>query len=550
MRIGIINVANLTRVRETFHPGWRAVTTIIFLFSVFFWWAAAHQLKSLSPLVEDEALRTRTLVLAAATLIPLTVALFRRNDFARLFFVLALLLNTVTITLLLLLLAVGLVPSVPSWEGMTMLLALIGVLFFLMVYDRYLVTPCYVLSRSLMPFGRWKAYRQQVVYVLRLWSGEWKGVEPSREAGAGERLYPTSGALYRLALGALSFAVGIVICIAAVFGLLNEEFLPAAGRLELSRAWHLLTSFQLTNPTELSTGSWVFQAVTSILVLLLGFFCFFIFGYFRTQWRRENLLIHRTPLLQHMTPSDLLLLRSFSDDVKYVGRHQSIWTLIFKAYSWEFTFEQLIVNRLKYLGQVRLLDVQEEREGLVKKRGLRLIARLLGAGTLRRLLISLFPAVWYRLPAQGGVRYYIKAVGGRREWEEEMEKAMSLARLIVVLLGTTPSLNWEMKRIEQLRLSGKTLFVMPPLILKKNYLARWQRFVELVCVPRGYDRRLLLEKVHPKRVLAVVVRENTLVIITGKTGTQRFYESALDVAALLAVGDPAQSAGMIPKYLA
>lgn len=39
-------------------------------------------------------------------------------------------------------------------------------------------------------------------------------------------------------------------------------------------------------------------------------------------------------------------------------------------------------------------------------------------------------------------------------------------------------------------------------------------------------------------------------IIVGKASSQPPYESALDVAAILAVGDPAQSAGMILKYLA
>jgi hypothetical protein len=50
-------------------------------------------------------------------------------------------------------------------------------------------------------------------------------------------------------------------------------------------------------------------------------------------------------------------------------------------------------------------------------------------------------------------------------------------------------------------------------------------------------------------MLAVIVRESTLVIITGESSSQMFYESALDVAAVLAVADPAQSGKMIPKYL-
>jgi hypothetical protein len=39
------------------------------------------------------------------------------------------------------------------------------------------------------------------------------------------------------------------------------------------------------------------------------------------------------------------------------------------------------------------------------------------------------------------------------------------------------------------------------------------------------------------------------VVITGKKSSQKFYESALDVAALLTVADPEQSRKLIPKYL-
>lgn len=122
---------------------------------------------------------------------------------------------------------------------------------------------------------------------------------------------------------------------------------------------------------------------------------------------------------------------------------------------------------------------------------MRHVGRVVGRDRLRSFLISVFPAIWYKLPAQGGVRYYVEGGKDEKKWQAAVKQAMSLARLVVVMLGTTLSLTEEMELIEQLRLSEKTLFVMPSLILKKNYLARWQRFVELVCVPRGYDRELL-----------------------------------------------------------
>lgn len=563
MRIGLINVTYLTRVRETFKPGWRIFVTITFLLSVFFWLAGLHQLKSLAPLVEDETIRMRMLILAAAVLPPSAFALFRKNDFARLLLVLETIVNIATISLLLLL-AVALIylnSSESLQSDAAKFFAILGGLFVITIYERYLIRPCLVLLLSLMPFGRWKAYRQQVVYSLRLWSGQWKGLEEPQEAGVGVKPYLTAGARYRLALGWVSFVLGVVINGVALLGLANEEIIPAICRLELTRAWHMIRNFQPTDP-----GGWLdtaLQATNSLLVLLLGFFFFFMFGYFWTQWQRENVVIYRVPLLQHMTPSDLLLLRSFSDDSKYVARNQSIWAAIFRVYGWSFTFEQLIVNRLRYLGRVRLIDMEQDREELLRNWGRRLIDRVRHAGLrgllmsaspavwyrLRKLLISVFPAVWHKLPTKGGVRYYIDAGKDEKRWQKEIEQAMSLSRVVIVLLGTSESLTWEMRRIiERPHLMEKTLFVMPPLIRKKNFRARWEQFTDFVCAAYGCERRLL-EKVNPKRVLAVVVRGNTLVVISGKGNSQTFYESALDVATIFAVTDYAQSGKLIPKYL-
>jgi hypothetical protein len=537
LRIGLINVTKLTRVRDTFKPVWRIIATVTFLLSVFFWLAAAHRLKSLSQVVYDPTVRTRALILAVVVLPPLAAAMFRRSDFGRLFFALATAFNLATISLFMLVCVYMIASSQGAEQAFFALMLLLP--FMLWVYH---VVPCYVLFFSLIPFGRWKAYRQQVNYSLRLWSGEWKGPDGHHEVGPGEKLYLTPGAGYRLALGWLSFAFGVVILTASLFSLVNSEFVPAVRRLELSRAWRMVSGFQTTPPGDWpSTAS---QVTDFALVLLIASFCFFVFGYFLTQWRRENVTVYTTPLLKHMTLSDLLLLRSYSDDVKYVARSKNrLWMLVFGAYSWSFTFEQLVVERLKYLGRVRMMDVRHEREEMLEKWGVKFIAALLGKDRLRKLLVYVLPAVWYRLPAQGGVRYYVEG-----EWRGEIDEAMSRARVVVMMLGTTDSLKEEMGQVEKLGLWEKTLFVMPPLIRKKSYVGRWRQFVDLACAAHEYDRRTL-ERMNPKRVLAAVVRGNGLVVITGKQSSQKFYESALDVAALLTVADPEQSRKLIPEYL-
>ena len=551
MRIAIINVKNLVRVRRTFRPGWRMFVTITFLLCILVWWMAINRIRDLASIVADDSLRLQTLILAAVLLPILTVAFFRKDDFARIIFAVATLFILITL-LPFFLLAVYAIATSPSLDRVAMIFLFAMVFMTLALCWDSLIRQCYVLFLSLIWFSRLKAYRHQVLYSLRLWSGQWKSSEESQGVEAGEKPHPTPGAYYRLAAGGIWFLLGIIIVPLALFGLFNVEFLPAIYHLEFSKAWSMLRYFQTTISPSLDTFWAEFlDAMNAMPVLLFGLFCFVAFGFFRTQWQRENIPIYRVPLLQHMSPSDLLLLRSFEDDVKQVARAKnSIWMMPFTAYSWSFTFEQLIVNRLKYLGKVRLLDIKRENEELLRKRWLKVFVKLLGKDRFKKLLRLVFPAIWYKLPPKGGIRYYVDPQGDEQKWKQDIEKAMPIARMVIVLLGTTDSLMWEMDRIEQLKFSEKTIFVMPPLILKKNFRARWQQFADYVCKIQDYDKELL-KKVNPKRVLVVCVRENDLVIIIGnrKEKTQLLYESAIDVATILTVADPAQSGKMILKYL-
>jgi hypothetical protein len=542
MRIGLINVKKLTRARDTFRPGWRIFIAAVFLLSVFLWFAALHQLKSLASIVDDATLRTRGLILSALILPPLAAALFRKNDFGRLFFVLAIIFNLLTIILITLVCVYAAATTRGAEQALASILLLL--MLSLLVYQ---VGPCYVLILSLLPFGRWKAFRRQVKDSLRLWSGEWKGEGEPRWLGPGETPYLNAGTPYRLALGWLSLAFGVATFLASLFSLVNSEFVPAVRRLEFSSAWRMLSGFETTPPSDWPEMAQ--DATNSMLMLLTAFFFFFLFGYFLAQWQRENVVIYRTPLLRHMTSADLLLLRSFGDDAKYVGRTHNALMGLFRLYGWGFTFEELVVNRMKYLGQVRLLDVEHKRKELLSKWGVRFIARVLGPDRLEKFLTVVFPAIWYRLPAKGGARYYIKAEENDEKWKEEIKQAMSLARMVIMVLGTTDSVEWEMRQLlGHPRLSEKTLFVMPPLIRKKNYRARWEQFTDFVCATRDCDRRLM-EKVNPKRVLAVIISGDTLVVITSKRTLDTYYESALDVATILAVAGPSQTAKLIPGYL-
>lgn len=247
-----------------------------------------------------------------------------------------------------------------------------------------------------------------------------------------------------------------------------------------------------------------------------------------------------------MTSSDVLLLRTFKDDLKSVNREQSAWAGLFRIYMWLFTLEQLITNRLRYLGKVRLLDIDRENKELLEKRW---IKRVVASQVVKKFLLAIVPALVIKLPAEGGIRYYIDTQKDPFVWRPDVAQAMGTARMVVVLLGTsTDSLAWEMEQIQKSRLLEKTIFVMPPGIRKRHYRARWEQFTKYLNDNGNYDLEPL-KKVKPQRVLAACVHDDTLLVITGKRGSQLFYEAAIDIATLFTITDAAHRRRLIYKYL-
>ena len=498
----------------------------------------------------------------------LGTAFFKKTGFARLTFALITSFTLLNLFPLVVVSVIVLIPRMPWSDPKIVFFVLFGASAGSMFFWDFLIAHGYVLFLSVMPFGRRKAFRKQVVLSLLLWSGRWESRDDGPVVEPGERLHlgASTTAHYRLIIGGMRIIGAIVCLLMAGFSMINLEFMPALFHLQFAKAWHMVANFQLNEPSGVvSVSEILVQTTPTILLASLGFGCFIVFGYFLSQWRRENTLIFRRPISQHLTSSDVLLLRTFHDDVKYVGRGPSPWAWMapVQAIMWTYTFEELIVNRLRYLGKVRLLDIDPKAEELTENWWLKKsfgkkhlkwlleiwwVKELVASQKFRRFLISIFPAVWYKLPSLGGIRYYVDNPEDKSVWQEQIVKAMCTARMIVVLLGTTESLVWEMNQIQATNLSEKTVFVMPPVTYKNNYRARWQQFIKYLNDNGVFDTDPL-KKVKPQRVRAVCVHRDILLVLTGKSQTQLFYEAALDIATLFTVADRAHSRCMIYKYL-
>lgn len=525
MRIGIINLTNLARVRETFRLRWRIVVAVVFLLFVGLWWGKIHRVENVEDILADDNLRPYTVILIGSLALILIVALFLKNAFARLLFAFAATFVCLSAVLFLL---VKIKEVAASQNGTQIILALVGLLVVLLLSWAYLIPHIYALCRSSMPFGRWTTYRQQVNHSLRLWSGHWKGPEEPQEYEASEEQMPGPISRFRLALGGVALALGLLSFFLLVVGLLNVDFYPAIFRGDFSRAWEIIRNLEIKG--EPSNFWEQFLGFTAFA--LFGLFNLAVFGYFWNQRQRSKIPVYRTLLSKYITPSSLLALRSSKDDVKFLpGRTIRLRSLLSGVYAWNFTFEELIVERLARVGKVHLLVA-----GGIKKKS----EDKSPPPFLRRLQSFVKSS---DLTAKGGIRYLIDD----DRWQEEIKKAVPVVRMIILLLGTTDHLKWEMNEIKGQGSLVKTVFLMPPHIFPRTAQERWQYFVEYICQTTGC-KKALLKKVDPRRVLAVCFRENDLVVITG-TGIQLYYESALDIATILTIAGSTQPDKMIPKYL-
>jgi hypothetical protein len=76
-----------------------------------------------------------------------------------------------------------------------------------------------------------------------------------------------------------------------------------------------------------------------------------------------------------------------------------------------------------------------------------------------------------RLPRLGAAREYLDDI----KWQAEVEQRISAARGIVVVLGRTEGLAWELETIERLGAMQRTIVVVPPLG-REEIARRWEAF--------------------------------------------------------------------------
>jgi hypothetical protein len=126
---------------------------------------------------------------------------------------------------------------------------------------------------------------------------------------------------------------------------------------------------------------------------------------------------------------------------------------------------------------------------------------------------------------------------GDRTWREGVENLMPAARLIVITVGGTAGLTWEIAKVSELGLWERTVLLFPP-VSNGALASRWRALHTAVLV--GAERFLLSERPaasaapfaagDPGGVLAAALVGQRLLVYTGKRRDEWHYEAALHAA--------------------
>jgi hypothetical protein len=143
-----------------------------------------------------------------------------------------------------------------------------------------------------------------------------------------------------------------------------------------------------------------------------------------------------------------------------------------------------------------------------------------------------------KLPPLGAAREYLD----QEQWQKEVEKRIDQARAVVVVLGRTSGLLWELQAIERLGATDRMLIVVPP-VDDSEAERRW-----------GVLERMVRAEQVGWQALPPVARSRMLVgildggqrwsVMTGRPSDEYHYEIALEASVGLLAGRAPTPQGM------
>ena len=224
--------------------------------------------------------------------------------------------------------------------------------------------------------------------------------------------------------------------------------------------------------TENGVRDWIFAAGGALFV-----------------WTKRKSALRGTAVRQIDRRPPVLLLRSFDDDMMLIvrGARYSRSTDLHRK---GMTFERVVQDHLSPFGPFIAIGRPEE-----------------------------------QLSPLGAARDYVPDT----VWQDEVQQRIRDAAIVVLVIGTSPGLAWELSRLRDLGQLHKLILLFPP---ADDVVNRWLTLL-------GHDRTagspFLPDAVRPEQTLALIYADDlTPIIIEGKRN-EWSYQTALRLGGMLAI---------------
>ena len=271
-----------------------------------------------------------------------------------------------------------------------------------------------------VPIRKWRRF-----YLMLKWTREARR-ERRRKGNTLKTLkkYSRKTMLRFLFWGGMTIFQGLLLWTLAFLVLFVQDVFSHIWRGDFKAAWEAIIQFDLVE----QPAGWG-EGVALVLLVISGWLSFYLFGYIWDRFRRSSLFVNAIPIAERITSRDILLyLRGFGNEIRRVrGRRLTLKRMLFISYEWNFSLEEIINERLKFIGETYGM-------GSVKDK----------------------PHDDQGPPPPVGVnRYYAD------KWQDQIKVAIKKARMIVLIMGDSPSLKEEISWIKNGDYLDKTLFLMP-----------------------------------------------------------------------------------------
>jgi hypothetical protein len=121
-------------------------------------------------------------------------------------------------------------------------------------------------------------------------------------------------------------------------------------------------------------------------------------------------------------------------------------------------------------------------------------------------------------------------------WQEEVQQRILESAIVVLLVGTSEGLAWELRRLRDLSQLHKLILLFPP---SDDIVTRWQT---LLTIDRASAQPVLPQDVRPAQTLALIYADDLTPIVILGGRDEWSYETAVRIAAMLAITTGAETA--------